>query len=184
MDYINDRPALVALLEKHLKGEKLAHSFEVEKTAIALAKKYGADINKAGLAGLLHDITKQMDNNTLAEKYGITSLSYKTLHGKTAAIYLEEHGITSDRAVLNAIKYHTTGKARMSLLDKIIYIADYIEPLRDFEEVEELRILAEESLDKAVLFGLSVTIRHLLDKKSLIEPESVKAYNYYMANQP
>lgn len=179
VDYISNRDKYLELLKKHLQGEKLEHSLGVERTAVALAHRYGADAAKAGLAGLLHDITKQKDNITLAKKYGIIALTEKTLHGPVAACWLKERGVVEDGEVLLAVKYHTTGRADMSLLEKIIYIADYIEPARDFEGVEELRREASKNLDRAVLLGLQVTLGHLLEKNGLIDADSVAAYNCY-----
>lgn len=179
MDYINGRNEIVKILKKNLKGEKFEHSLGVEKTALELAKRYGEDVNKAGLAGLLHDITKQMDNVALAEHYGIKSLVEKTLHGHTGAQFLLENGYVGQDDVLNAIRFHTTGRKEMSLLEKIIYIADYIEPQRAFDGVEKLRKIAFENIDKAVLLGLMMAINSIIENKSLIDVDSVEAYNFY-----
>lgn len=178
-DYTNNREELVALLGKNVKGEKFQHSLGVEQTALKLAERFGVCRERAGLAGLLHDITKQMDNVKLARKYGIISLSDKTLHGPVAACWLKEQGITEDAEVLTAIKYHTTGRADMSLLEKIIYIADYIEPARDFEGVEKVRRAAEQDIDRAMLMGIVMSLEDILQKGSLIDPDSVAAYNYF-----
>jgi len=179
VDYINDRDSAVKLLSKYLKGEKFDHSLGVEKTAVKLAKRFGADVHKAGLAGLLHDITKQMDNAALAQKYGLASVSEKTLHGPNAACWLKENGFVDDEEILLAIKYHTTGRADMSLLEKIIYMADYIEPNRDFEGVDVLRKKAEEDIDEALLMGLGMSLENIIEKESLIDGDSVAAYNCY-----
>lgn len=179
VDYINDRDGVIALVKKHLKGEKFDHSLGVEKAAIKLAKRYGADPMKAGLAGLLHDITKQRDNRELADHYKIEGVTEKTLHGPTAVCWLRDKCPGVDEDVLLAIKYHTTGRADMTLLEKIIYVADYIEPARDFPEVEELRKVAKKSLDDSVLMGLEITIRHVLQNEGLIDPNSIAAYNCY-----
>ncbi len=179
VDYINNRAQVEELLKKYVKGERFTHSLGTEKTAILLAKRYGADVSKAGLAGLLHDITKQMDNRALAERYGIDAVVEKTLHGPTAASWLKEQGIVADEEVLCAIRYHTTGRADMTLLEKIIYLADYMEPERDFPGVEKLREYAEEDIDKAVLYGLQMSLANIVEKKSLIDMDSVAAYNCY-----
>ncbi len=179
MDYTADRGGIVKKLAEKVKGEKFEHSLGVEKTALALAERYGANREKAGLAGLLHDYTKQMDNVALAGKYGIAYLTEKTLHGHTAAALLKEKGYVEDEEVLSAIKWHTTGKAGMNMLEKIVYIADYMEPNRDFPGVEKLRELAFANIDKAVLLGLQMSINHIIENKSLIDTDSVEAYNYY-----
>lgn len=178
-DYINKRKELVQYLSKHLKGEKFEHSLLVEKTAIKLAKRYGADTSKAGVAGLLHDVTKQMNNIEMAKKYHIVSPVEKTLHGAVAAAYLKEQGIVEDEDVLSAIRYHTTGRADMTLLEKIVYLADYIEPSRDFDGVERLRELAKKDIDRAMLLGLAMSLCEVIKKNSLVEIDSVNAYNYY-----
>ncbi len=178
-DYTNNREKFTTLLKKNLKGEKFQHSLGVEQTALELANRFGISKERAGLAGLLHDITKQMDNAKMAAKYGIISLSEKTLHGPVAACWLKEQGIVTDCEVLTAIKYHTTGRADMSLLEKIIYMADYIEPGRDFEGVEAVRRAAEQDIDKAMLMGIVMSLNDILQKGSLIDPDSVAAYNYF-----
>ncbi len=178
-DYTKEREKLVALLAKSLKGEKFQHSLGVEQTAIDLAKKFGVSHKKAGLAGLLHDVTKQMNNAAMAREYGIISLSDKTLHGPVAACWLREKGIVEDPEVLSAIKFHTTGRADMTLLEKIVYLADYIEPMRDFEGVEELRNMANINLDHAMLLGVTKTLQNIMHRGSLIDPDSVSAYNYF-----
>lgn len=179
MDYIGNRDGIVALLKENVRGEKFEHSLGVEETAIALAQRYGADINKAGMAGLLHDFTKQKDNVELAKKYGIPYLTDKTLHGHTAAAVLKDKGYVTDEDVLDAIRWHTTGRESMTMLEKIVYMADYIEPHRDFPGVGEARRLAFENIDKAVLYGLKMSIIDIVEKKSLIDTDSVGAYNYY-----
>lgn len=179
MDYIGNRDGIVKELQKNIRGEKFGHSLGVEETAIKLAQRYGADINKAGLAGLLHDYTKQKDNAALAKQYHIPYLTEKTLHGHTAAALLKDKGYVSDDEVLGAIKWHTTGKEGMTMLEKIVYVADYMEPNRDFEGVERLRELAFSNIDKAVFLGLKMSIENIVENKSLIDMDSVKAYNYY-----
>ena len=88
-------------------------------------------------------------------------------------------GYVTDEEVLSAVKWHTTGRAGMTMLEKIVYLADYIEPSRDFDGVEKLRRLAFENIDKAVLYGLQTSIEHIIENKSLIDTDSVGAYNYY-----
>ncbi|HBU12288.1 MAG TPA: hypothetical protein DEB31_06030 [Clostridiales bacterium] len=178
-DYTNNRGALVALLREKLREERFTHSLGVEQTALALAEKYGASREKAGLAGLLHDIAKQMDAPALAEKYGILSPSEKTLHGPVGAAWLLEHDIVKDDEVLLAIKYHTTGRADMTLLEKIIYLADYIEPSRDFAEVAQMREYAFSDINKALLYGLKLSMVDIVERGSLVDIDSVEAYNCY-----
>lgn len=179
LNYIDDRDVAVSLLKKHVKGDRLIHSLAVENTAIALAKQYGVDPAKAGLAGLLHDIAKQMNCEKLAANYGICTPTEKTLHGPVGAMWLSQHGYVKDEDVLNAIRFHTTGRAAMSGLEKVVFIADTIEPGRKFPEVDVLRDYAAEDLDKAVLFSLERSLRNVLDKQFLIDMDTVRAYNDY-----
>lgn len=179
MDYIANRDGVAAELAKNVKGEKFEHSIGVEQTAIALARRYGVDMDKAGFAGLLHDYTKQKDNIALAKKYNLPYITEKTLHGHTAAVVLADKGLVTDTEVLSAIAWHTTGRAGMTMLEKVIYVADYIEPNRDFEGVERVRALAFENIDKAVLMGVRESLENIIERKSLIDMDSVKAYNYY-----
>lgn len=179
LDYTNNRESVLNLLKKHVKGDRLEHSLGVEHAAVALAERYGADPDKAGLAGLLHDIAKQMNNDKLTAEYGICTPSDKTLHGPIGAIWLREHGYVDDEDVLNAIRYHTTGRPAMSLLEKIVYIADAIEPGRKSQDADVLRDYASEDLNKAVLFSLECSLRRVLDNQHLIDPDTVAAYNDY-----
>lgn len=179
MDYIADREGVVKELAENLKGEKLEHSLGVEATARKLAAIYGESVEKAGCAGLLHDYTKQKNNIALAEKYHIPYTTAKTLHGHTAAAILKEKGYVADEDILSAIRWHTTGKPEMTNLEKIVYLADYTEPNRDFEGVDDLRNLSYKDLDLAMFYSLQRTIAHILEQKGLIDSDSVEAYNYY-----
>lgn len=178
-DYIGNRDFFVQLLKERVTAERLAHCFRVEETAIELARRYGVDPAKAGLAGLLHDLTKDSDNIKLAEKYGIICDTPKTLHGHTAAAYLKSKGYVDDDEVLEAIRWHTTGRAGMTMLDKVIYVADGTEPAREFPGVEDARKYAFENIDKAVLMGLKISLLKIVHRRSIIDNYSVEAYNYY-----
>lgn len=178
-DCISDRAGAIALLKEYITGEKYEHSLGVGETAARLAKRYGADVKKAEIAGLLHDITKQQDNVALAQMYGIASVAVKTLHGPVAAEWLRDKGYVRDAEILSAIRYHTTGREDMGLLEQIVYLADFIEPARDFKGVDKLRKLADKDLEKAVLLSIEGTLQRIIAKKGLIDTFSVAAYNYY-----
>ena len=163
-------------------ARRIAHVQGTEETAAALAQQYGADETQARRAAVLHDITKyksHAEQLRLAEKYGMmldeqTLQSKKLLHAKTgAAVAAAEYGAA--QAVADAIFWHTTGHANMTLLEKIIYLADYIEPNRDFDGVEAVRALAGESLDKAVLKGLEQTIQELEEKGAAVHGDTLAA---------
>ena len=151
-----------------LKPNRVAHVLGCRDAAVALAERYGADVTDAARAGLLHDITKALDGPlqlTLCDEYGILLNKFsqenpKTLHALTGSLVAEQIFGEND-AVVTAIRYHTTGRPDMSLLEKIIYIADYIEANRDFPGVEEMRKAAFEDLDVAMLMGLESAMAHV-----------------------
>ena len=178
MDYINDREKIVELLKNNLSEEKFYHSLETEKRAVILAEIHGEDTLKAGFAGLIHDITKCMDNRALAEKYNIgIGASEKTLHQLTGAEYIKENGITDDEEIIKAVRTHTTGGKDMTRLQKIIYLADATEPMRNFYSVDKLRELSENDLDEAMLMSLGNTISMLKKRNLPIDENTSLAYN-------
>jgi len=170
---------------KRLKEKRIPHVIGCEEEAAHLAKRWGASVEDAREAAILHDITKKEtleEQLHLCAKYDIITdtaeaESANLLHAKTgAAVAGRVFGMSED--VCSAIRWHTTGRADMSLLEKILYMADYIEPTRDFEGVEALRRLAYEDLDAAVLLGLEMGLEDL--KSRGIEPHeaSMKALEY------
>ena len=151
-----------------LKHKRIPHVLGTEQEAIRLAQAYGADVEKARRAALLHDCTKKLEMDeqlALCAKYGIEldeleQVALKLLHSKTgAAIARDVFGV--DDEIYSAIWYHTTGRANMTLLEKIIYLADYIEPTRDFPDVDVLRKACYEDLDKGLLLGLEMSIEEM-----------------------
>ena len=165
-----------------LNPNRVAHVLGCRDTAVAMAKHWGADEVDAARAGLLHDITKALDGPrqlTLAGEYGIILNAFqqknpKTLHALTGSL-VAEHLFGENDAVVQAIRHHTTGKADMNLLEKIIYVADYMEPNRDFPGVETLRELAFTDLDAALKLGLTMTLNLLNQRRSEVSPESREA---------
>lgn len=165
-----------------LKPNRVAHVLGCRDTAIDLAKRWGADITDAGRAGLLHDITKALDGVlqlTLCNEYGIVlgdfSKKYtKTLHALTGSL-VAERIFGENKQIVDAIRSHTTGKANMNTLEKILYVADYMEPNRDFPGVEKLRHLAYTDLDKALKLGLEMTVEMLQKNNQEISPASAEA---------
>lgn len=151
-----------------LKPSRISHVEGCEEEAVRLARRWYADENRAREAAILHDITKKLDLGDqliLCEKYGIMTDNVekeerKLLHAKTgAAIAKEEYGMPED--VCNAILYHTTGRPDMTTLEKVIYLADYIEPNRDFEGLKALHRMAYENLDQAIMIGLQMSINDM-----------------------
>jgi len=165
-----------------LKPSRIPHVLGCRDTAVKLADRYGADPVDAARAGLLHDITKALDGPlqlTLCREYGImldefSEKNPKILHALTGSL-VAERIFGENPAVVAAIRHHTTGKAEMTLLEKIIYVADYMEPNRDFPGVEVLRDLAYTDIDKALKLGLEMTLAHLKEQGSTVSRESREA---------
>ena len=165
-----------------LKPNRVAHVLGCRDMAVELAKRWGADVTDAARAGLLHDITKAIDGPlqlTLCSEYGTMLSDFsrrypKTLHALTGSL-VADRIFGEKEAVVNAIRHHTTGKANMSLLEKIIYIADYVEPNRTIAGVDQLRHLAFTDLDAALKMGLQMTVSYLNEQGSEVSPESREA---------
>ena len=168
-----------------LKPSRVAHVLGCRQAATELARLYGADETDAARAALLHDITKALDGPlqlTLCREYGtildtFSTQNPKTLHALTGSL-VAERIFGEDPAVVSAIRCHTTGKADMNLLEKIIYVADYMEPNRDFPGVEALRRLAYADITKALKLGLEMTLDMLRQQKREISPESEDALRF------
>ena len=171
-------PIVIRLLNPN----RVNHVLGCRDTAVELAKRWGADVKDAARAGLLHDITKALDGPlqlTLCDGYGKILSDFsrkypKTLHALTGSL-VAEHVFGENEAVVSAIASHTTGKADMTILEKIIYVADYMEPCRNFPGVEELRKLAFEDIDAALKLGLEMTLEHLKKQGNEVSPESRQA---------
>lgn len=174
-------PVVTALLNPN----RVRHVLGVRDTAEALARRWGADVTDAGRAGLLHDVTKALDGPlqlTLCREYGtmldeFSSENPKTLHALTGAL-VAERIFGENPAVVQAICSHTTGRANMNVLEKIVYVADYMEPNRDFPGVEKLRELAFSDLDGALQLGLEMTLEQLRQRGSRVSPGSREALQW------
>ena len=165
-----------------LKYKRIPHVLGTEQEAIRLAERYGADVEKARRAALLHDCTKKLDmaeQLALCERYGIEldeleQQALKLLHAKTGAA-LARDVFGADDEVYGAIRWHTTGRAGMTLLEKILYLADYIEPTRDFPGVDKLRKVCYEELDKGLLLGLEMTIGEMTEMGNPVHRATIEA---------
>ena len=168
-----------------LNPNRVRHVLGCRDTAADLARRWGVDETDAARAGLLHDITKALDGPlqlTLCGEYGkvldeFSENNPKTLHALTGSM-VAERIFGENEAVVKAIESHTTGKPAMNTLEKIIYVADYMEPNRDFPGVEELRRLAYTDLDGALKLGLEMTLAMLREQKRQISPASSQALAY------
>ncbi len=168
-----------------LKPNRVAHVLGCRDTAVALARHWGADETDAARAGLLHDITKALDGPlqlTLCQQYAtilndFSQRNPKTLHALTGSLVVERI-FGENEAVVSAVRHHTTGKADMNLLEKIIYVADYMEPNRTLAGVEKLRTLAYSDIDSAVKLGLEMTLEHLKNQGAEVSPETSEALQW------
>ncbi|MBP3468137.1 MAG: bis(5'-nucleosyl)-tetraphosphatase (symmetrical) YqeK [Lachnospiraceae bacterium] len=189
---ISDYKAIKKILSKQLDPKRYEHTIGVAYTAAALAMRYHADVEKAYLAGLLHDCAKCIDTDeklALCKKYKVKLSEFEIenpflIHAKLGSCLAEKKYEVSDPDVLSAIRYHTTGKADMSLLEKIVFSADYIEPGRKMiPGLEEIRETIFVDLDRAVYMILEGTMRHLKNKDQPIDQASIDAYEFYKKYQ-
>lgn len=177
-------------LKKALDLERYNHSLGVCDEAVKLAKLYGADVDKAYIAGLLHDCGKVYDKDRqiqLCEEYGvvlddITRACKPVVHAPLGAAIVKSEYKIDDEEILEAIRCHTVGKENMSLLDKIIYVADMIEPMRCFDGVDELRKTAYNDINAAVIMAMKKSIILNAEKNEIIHPDTISAWNYIMRN--
>ncbi|WP_164216234.1 bis(5'-nucleosyl)-tetraphosphatase (symmetrical) YqeK [Virgibacillus sp. YIM 98842] len=175
----------IEVVRQQLTQERFDHTLRVAETGIYLAKIYGISEKKTELAAIFHDYAKYRSTEEMARWIKSTKTLSKDLlnyhheiwHGPVGAVLVErECGIT-DKDILSAIHYHTTGKAMMSKLDMIIFLADYIEPNRSFPGVEEVREMADADLMRACWMALRNTCIFLLEKKVTVYPDTFYAYN-------
>ncbi|MDR3562890.1 MAG: bis(5'-nucleosyl)-tetraphosphatase (symmetrical) YqeK [Negativicutes bacterium] len=171
-----------------LSSKRWEHSLGVAATAAELAEIYGADRGKARLAGLIHDCAREMSNNTLlqtAEAFGIVVTDVDKwqpvlLHASVGAVIAQREYGVDDPEVLHAILWHTTGGPEMSLLDNILFLADFIEPGRSFAGVDKLRKLAKKNLRDALLAAYDQTLNYLIIKQRPIHFATVAGRNALM----
>lgn len=175
------------ILKEKLTLSRLYHSICVAEKAKHLAEIFGADTEKAYTAGLIHDIMRYEPAEEMLKlidedgKHKLTDSERKitvTLHAVAGEVYLRTKLGVTDEEILSAVRYHTTGKEKMTLLEKIIYVADLTSEDRDYPDVSKVRETAEESLEKATLRGLSFTIESNAKQNRPIHIDTIKAYNY------
>ncbi len=182
--------SLTAKLQSVLKGEnkRYVHSVAVANTAMCLAARHGVDLEKAYIAGLLHDNAKCIDydlqikmcRNMFVELTDFELENPYLIHGKLGAYLLKTDFGIDDRSMSEAVKWHTTGKPAMNKLESIVFIADYIEPMRHRAvNIDDIRVLAFDDLTAAVKQILSDTIRVLKENNRPVDPVAFKAYEYY-----
>jgi len=181
------REALLAKMETVMPEKRLRHCLGVEKAARELAEHFGLDVEKAGLAGLLHDYAKKVSDEeflSLIDKYqldpDLKNWGNNVWHGMVGIYKIQEDLGIEDAEILRAIEIHTVGSSTMSELDKVVYVADYIEHNRDFPGVDKARELAQRSLNQAVAYETARTVEHLAHKGRPIYPQTLETYNAFV----
>ena len=173
------------IIKPHLSQQRYYHSKCVSKEAGRLAVLYGADEEKALVAGMLHDIMKETPDDEqlkIIDRFGIIMsnterASRKLYHAISGAVYIQNVLNIDDSEIIDAVRWHTSGRKNMSLLEKVIFIADYISKDRDYPGVDQMRILADISLEKAMIEGIRYTVKELMDKEAFVDENTIMAYN-------
>jgi predicted HD superfamily hydrolase involved in NAD metabolism len=182
---------ILKYLKKNLVEKRFKHTLGVVESSEKLANLYNENIKNARIAALLHDCAKNMEEQDLKNLitqngYSIDEVCDKApelLHGIGGSIIANKTIGVEDGEILDAIKYHTTGRKGMTKLEKIIYLADYIEPNRDFKGVESLRKLSEKDLDKAVVKALDNTITYVISNGGLLHIDTIIARNSFLLSK-
>jgi len=183
-----DRDYLTDLMQNRLSRKRYEHSLQVARVAAEMAAYYGLDEDKAYITGLLHDYAKGISGEDLARMAGNNGLIEDgmdleipdLLHAPVGAWLLQNELGLEDEEMLRAIACHTTGALAMSELDKIIYLADMIEPGRDYPGLERLKCVAMRDLDRGMLLGTESTIRYCLEQGRILHPRTIAVRNYYL----
>ncbi len=186
---MNEESKLTERIEDHLKKHqemgRYQHTLGVVKAAMSLARRYGVSEEKAKVAALLHDYAKDYTEQELKNYIDTHNIevdknlyeTYQLLHGVVGAHIAKSKYSIKDREILRAIRYHTTGRPNMTPLEKIIYLSDFIEENRDYPEVQNLRELAYEDLDRAMLQGFNNTVKYLIATDKVLHCNTVEARN-------
>lgn len=180
-----DYEKIKEILRGRLSPKRYIHSLCVADEAKRLAEKYGADKEKAYTAGLLHDITKNTpaeEQLKIFEDFGImlddvSRNAEKLWHAVSGAAYIEKTLGISDSEILSAVRYHTTAKKDMTRFEAILYLADFTSADRDYEDVFVMRTLVDKSMEDAMCYALSYTIKDLVEQGRQIHPDTMEAYN-------
>lgn len=181
------RSELIDRLKKALKDKRFQHVLRVEETAIKLAEQYGVDVEKASIAGLCHDYAKQRpDEDFIAEikKKGLNPLlldyGNAIWHGVVGAELIKDELGIWDEDILNAVRHHTTGAPVMTKLEQVIYMADYIEPGRDFTGVKKARVITAANLQAGVAYQTKHTLAYLIENGKPVYPKTIDTYNAWV----
>lgn len=183
-----DENQIMEELKEMLTPERLKHSLGVREAAAQLAEFYHGNVEKASIAGLLHDCAKDFNPRQMLQLCynfdivldDICKREIKLIHGPLGAKIAQHKFGIEDEEILDAISFHTFAKENMPLLTKIVYLADFIEPNRVFPGVECIRELAYKDLNKAIILAIDTTIRHVLSKGEVVHPKTINARNYIL----
>lgn len=178
--------AYINLIRERLSDYRFYHSMCVAESAVELARRFGADAEKAYIAGILHDVMKEApaeEQLAVIEKAGMqmTALekrNKKVYHQMSGAAYVQTELGIADKEIVGAIRYHTTARRDMGLLEKIIYLADFISADRNYDDVEIMRKKVEESMEAGMLYSMRYTIVNLVNQCKEIHPDTLEAYNW------
>ena len=180
------------IIKTMMSENRYNHCVNVSKEEVKLAKRYGGDEEKAAVAGILHDITKEMpkeeqlqimlDSGIILDD--IQKNAPKLWHGISGSVYIKNHLCIEDEDILNAICYHTTGRAGMSILEKIIFVADFTSEERTYKGVATMRKKSRKSLEDAMLYGFKFTFSDLSSRELAIHPDELACYNEIVLNNP
>ena len=176
-------------IDKNFSEKRKKHTEGVRETAMNLAEKYGADPEKAEIAALFHDMYRGVSVDVLNYYVKHLNLSPRYIdnanlaHGKIASIIMERDYEIKDPDIINAVSYHTTGRAGMSVLEKVIYIADAIEPNRRYPGVDELREMVWKDLDRACLMSINHTIQYVSGQGHYLDPDTLLARDDFMKKE-
>lgn len=173
------------LIKERLSPYRYYHSLCVAESAVKLAKKYGADLNKAEAAGILHDVCKEetAENQLeLIRKAGfeLTEAEVKNqkfYHQASGAAYAKTVLKIDDDEIINAVRYHTTGRRGMSLMEEIIYLADFISADRDYDDIDSIRAETEKGKERGLMYAAGYTIKSVVDKGAYLHPFTTDLYN-------
>ncbi len=187
-DYVDfSREEILEKVAADMSEKRFKHVLGVEQAALELAEQYGCDKTKASLAALLHDYAKERDDAVFLEKIeqeeldaDLKNWGNNIWHGVVGAYLIAEDFGLKDLEIFQAIQRHTIGADEMTLLDKVLYVADYIEAGRDFPGADEARAIARQDLDKGVAFETARTVAHLAKKGIPIYPQTIGTYNAYV----
>ncbi|MFS0822626.1 bis(5'-nucleosyl)-tetraphosphatase (symmetrical) YqeK [Bacillus sp. 1P02SD] len=179
-----EREKALEIVKEQLTEHRYQHTLGVMETAIELSKRYHADVKKAEIAAIFHDYAKfrpkdEMKQIIINQHMPSDLLIHNTelWHAPVGAYLVKTEVGIEDEEILNAIRFHTSGREKMTLLEKVVFVADYIEPGRHFPGVEEGRELAKQNLDHALIYALSNTIMFLAKRNQAIYPDTLRTYN-------